>query len=69
MAEQASEKVVLDHDVTINGQTYPAGTQEVPKELAEDLRRINGGYTKHLLDRNRDNGFTQRMKDMAVGKN
>lgn len=35
----ATQKVKLDYDFQTNGETIPAGTQELPTKVAEDLLR------------------------------
>lgn len=41
--------VNLEHDVTVNGTTYPKGTNvQVPKKQAEDITRISHDHQKQL---------------------
>ena len=41
--------VNLEHDVTVNGTTYPKGTNvQVPKGQAEDITRISHDHQKQL---------------------
>ncbi|MCA1565827.1 MAG: hypothetical protein LC803_09355 [Acidobacteria bacterium] len=56
VAESPSVKVELDHDVTINGVRYPAGKQELPKEVAEEAKRINDDYTRYQATLHQNNG-------------
>lgn len=49
----ASVKVTLDHDIQINGQVIPAGTQELPAAQAEDVKRINDEHNKYIASLNR----------------
>lgn len=45
----------LEHDHTINGVKYPAGTREVPAEVAEDLQRADNAHSKYIADLNKNN--------------
>lgn len=42
MAENSkSVKIVLEHDLQINGVKIPAGSQDVPANVAEDWKRMD----------------------------
>lgn len=49
----ASVKVILDHDVQVNGETIPAGKHELPPSQAADVERINEEHNKYLATLNR----------------
>jgi hypothetical protein len=63
----ASVRINLSHDVTVNGTTYSKGTQEVPTERAEDLMRIDREYSQHLQDRHVKHTHERDMGTMSVG--
>lgn len=55
MAESASEKMILNNEVTVNGEVFPAGVSiDVPKEQADDIRRIDYASSQEKLNRVRD---------------
>ncbi len=63
----ASKTVVLEHDIRVNGVLYNAGRQDVPKEVAEDLERINRDYNQQLINLHKKNVFERNMGSMAAG--
>lgn len=42
-----SKKVKLDYDFQTNGETIPAGVQELPVEVAEDLERRQEAHRRY----------------------
>lgn len=47
-------KVELDVAVSINDVKYPEGVNEVPEEIAVDLKRINKNHNKYLAGLNKN---------------
>lgn len=43
----ASKKVNLDYDFQTNGEVIPAGSQELPVEVAEDLERRQAAFKRY----------------------
>lgn len=48
-------ELTLNNSHSINGVSYPAGTHEVPAEVAEDLARNDKAHDKYLSDLNKNN--------------
>jgi len=42
-----TKKVKLEYDFQTNGETIPAGTQELPVKLAEDLERRQEAFKRY----------------------
>lgn len=42
------KKVKLDYDFQTNGETIPAGTQELPVKVAEDLERRQQVHKEYI---------------------
>lgn len=51
----------LEHDHFINGVKYPAGTHEVPAEVAEDLQRADKAHVKYVADLNKNNAVNSNL--------
>ena len=63
----ASEKVVLEHDIEINGTKYTKGRQDVPTEVADDLRRMNSEHNAYLNGLHRKRVYEHNSGTMSVG--
>lgn len=48
------KKVKLDFDFQTNGETVPAGVQELPVAVAEDLERRQLAHKKYLESLNQE---------------
>jgi hypothetical protein len=69
MADKASQKINLTHDVQVNGVKIPKGTHEVPAEQADDLMRIDREYSEHLDSRHIRHDYQRSAGSIAVGGN
>lgn len=43
----ASKKVKLEYDFQTNGETIPAGVQDLPVEVAEDIERRQEAFKRY----------------------
>lgn len=62
----ASVKVLLTNDVRVNGTLYPAGSQEVPREQAEDIQRIDAEHNRYLTSLLSDNGSSASIGNLKA---
>jgi hypothetical protein len=56
MADKASVQIKLENDIQVNGVKIPAGTQDVPAEVASDYKRIDREHSNYLAGLNKNNG-------------
>lgn len=54
-SQKGSAKITLANEIQINGVVVPAGSHDVPAEVAEDWKRIDDEHGKYLASLNVNN--------------
>lgn len=62
-----SVKVTLENDFETNGQKIPAGTHELPADVAEDLMRRQRERNAYFRGINEKRTFTHNSGSFGVG--
>lgn len=58
MSDQATTKINLSNEITVNGKKYPAGQGvEVPKDQADDIARMDYEHNEYLKNLHRGRKF------------
>lgn len=68
MADLATTKINLIHDVTVNRVKYKAGANvEVPKDQADDIQRIAFEHQEYLNNLHKKRTFEVNAGTIAAG--
>jgi len=60
-------RIMLSRDFETNGQVIPAGSHEVPKDLAEDLMRREKAYQEYTKGITEKREYTAKAGSISMG--
>lgn len=63
MSEQDTTNMRLDNEITVNGVTYPSGSNvKVPKNQADDLARMDHDFNEYEKGLTKKRTYNQQIR-------